>query len=182
MQNNQELLNNSNNTANIIPPESIFNKTCNEISNRLIGGTSLPIEQNINITGQVKPQVVKTIETVEPLQIINKIPNNQKILIDDIQSGGLENNSLEVNNNYYSIFGFEYSLWTWILILLILLTIIYFIYKWFFSTNEKIVTIKKSKNTIKTIENNKSENPNEELNKEITDSEENDSSDDSETE
>ena len=73
--------------------------------------------------------------------------------------------------------GFEYSLWTWILILLILLTIIYFLYKWLYpSTN--IVTIKKSKNITKTIS-----PKNEELNKEIsdsatdTDSESNESSD-----
>jgi hypothetical protein len=155
MQNNLELQNNS----KFIGGESIFNKTCTEISNRLIvdipnttacntlnpsGSNFQPINQEQNL---LVPQTNSSVSNIQ-------------------QAGNRENNIVDTKSSYYSFFGFEYSLWTWILILLILLTIIYFIYKFFFSNNEKIVTIKKSKNIAKLNDSKK-----EKLNDEISDSE-----------
>lgn len=157
MQNNLELLNIQNNTVGVkADGESIFNKTCNEVSNRLIGIVSVPVEMPIKPTASSNEMQILFQNPVE-------IPTNTKVVI---QNAGT--NEIATKNNYYSIMGFEYSLWTWILILLILLTIIYFIYKWLYpSTN--IVTITKSKNITKTISH-KNEKSNEELNKEISDS------------
>jgi len=167
MQNNLELLNIQNNTIGVkADAESIFNKTCNEVSNRLIGVTSavgeIPIKQTASSN---EMQIV--------FQTPPEIGTNTNFVI---QNAGTSEFTT-TKSNYYSIMGFEYSLWTWILILLILLTIIYFLYKWLYSSTN-IVTIKKSKNITKTISP-KNEKSNEELNKEISDSDTDSDSDDS---
>jgi uncharacterized membrane protein len=157
MQNNLELLNIQNNTVSVkADGESIFNKTCNEVSNRLIGIVSPHIE--IPIKQTASPNEMQIV-----FQNPAEIPINTNIVV---QNAGTS--ELNTKSNYYSIMGFGYSLWTWILILLILLTIMYFLYKWLY-TSTNIVTIKKSKNITKTI-NSKNKNSNEELNKEISDS------------
>lgn len=157
MQNNLELLNIQNNTVNVkADGESIFNKTCNEVSNRLIGIVSPPIEIPIK-------QTASSNEMQIVFQNPAEIPINTNAVV---QNAGTS--ELNTKSNYYSIMGFEYSLWTWILILLILLTIIYFLYKWLYASTN-IVIIKKSKNITKTISP-KNEKSNEELNKEISDS------------
>jgi hypothetical protein len=168
MQNNLELLNIQNNTIGVkADGESIFNKTCNEVSNRLIGIVSVPVEMPIK-------QTASSNEMQIVFQNPPEIPANTNVLIQNAGSG-----ELNTKSNYYSIMGFEYSLWTWILILLILLTIIYFLYKWLYSSTN-IVTIKKSKNITKTI-NPKNEKSNEELNKEISDSDTDSDTDDDST-
>ena len=179
MQNNPELLNCSNNIiSGITKPEiteSIFNKTCNEISNRLIGNTIIPQNEIQNFTAMANI----------PIQPFTTIPNTfttvsvplQPVQINQpVQSAGTNNPIDTINieitkSNYYSLLGYEFSLWTWILILVILLTIIYFIYKFFFSEKENIVNMKKSKNITKSI----NSKPGEKLNQEISDSESSDS-------
>lgn len=152
MQNNAEVIDVLNNNH----IESIFNKTCNEVSNRLIGNMNstiaqIPVLPNIiQIAGESVPMA--TISQVEPVINTPTIPISP----------------------YYKLFGYEFSLWMLILGLLILLTIIYFIYKWFFLPTEQIVVITKSKDTPKLTTTKNTEN----LNEEITDS---DSDSDSET-
>lgn len=156
MQNNLELSNiQNNNVAVNADGESIFNKTCNEVSNRLINVVSVPAEIPL-----------KQPASSNEMQIM--FQNPPEIATNVILQNAGTNNIISPKSNYYSILGFKYSLWTWILILLILLTIIYFLYKWLFPSNN-IVTIKKSKNITKTISR-KNGKSNEELNKEISDS------------
>ena len=164
MQYNLDLPNNS----KIIEGESIFNKTCTEISNRLI--VDIPTTTVPNTNNTIVPNT-NTLNTLgSNFQPINQeqnllVPQTNSIVSNVQQAGNKENTIIDTKSSYYSFFGFEYSLWTWILILLILLTIIYFIYKFFFSNSEKIVTIKKSKNIAKINDSKK-----EKLNDEISDS------------
>jgi len=103
---------------------SIFNKTCNDVSNRLIN----------------------TIPTQE-LRIIENLPQTagEVKLLSEIKF----ENTGELKNSYYNICGTEVSLWVLLLSLIVIITIIYFLYKWFFSSGEQIVNVKKSKNTPK---------------------------------
>lgn len=166
-----------------IQHQSIFNKTCNEITNRLIGETNL---SKTNITlGEILPNNQSVLGIQVPVQQLIQNAGNQ------LNSGNQSNITMgetiekithiptiekitqipTINNStkktYYSILGYEFSLWVLILILLIIITIIYFIYKWYFSYDSQIVTITKSKQNVKLINlpNNKK------LNQEITDSE-----------
>ena len=75
--------------------------------------------------------------------------------------------------------GYEFSLWTLILTLLILITIIYFLYRWFHSSDNLIVSIKKSKEIIELTKSNEKEK--DKQNKEISDSEISSSSYDTDT-
>jgi len=140
--------------------ESIFNKTCNEVSNRLIG------DRNLFTTNQVLPNN----DLVQTKQIDIHVQNagNNNIL-SDMEPMTLSTNAIK--SQYYCILGYEFSFWTLILILLILITIIYLIYKWFFSSDNQIVTMKKSKQIMKSINSKEKEK----LNQEISDSEESES-------
>lgn len=159
MQNNSGLIDITNNN----PVESIFNKTCNEISNRLIANTN-PAQQFV----QVPQQMVQF-----PQQMVQNSPQiagniKQQIVEDILESANV---ALDTKSGYYNILGYDFSLWMLILALIVLLTILYFLYKWFFTSSEQIVNIKKSKDTPKI---NNSTNK-EKLNEEITDSEDSDS-------
>ena len=143
--------------------ESIFNKTCNEVSNRLIGGTNL-----LN-----KNQVLPTNDILQTNQLGIHVQNAGNAgnvgNVDNVENlGDVEMMTLSINttkSQYYNILGYEFSIWTLILILLILITIIYLIYRWFFTSDNQIVTMKKSKQIIKSI-NSKNK---EKLNQEISD-------------
>jgi hypothetical protein len=178
MQNNTGIVA-QNNPLTLLDNESIFNKTCNEITNRLIGETKLPnkitiLSSNDLATGQLAtgPQVsVPLVEQPVNIQNGGTLPN-----IENISMPLIPNNS--VKSPYYSILGYEFSLWTLILVLLILITIIYFLYRWYFSSDNKVVTVKKSNQLVKSINPPNEKKLNEEikkLNEEITDSESSDS-------
>jgi hypothetical protein len=153
MQNNSGLIDVPNNN----PIDSIFNKTCNEISNRLIANT--------NPTQQIVQDFQQILQVPQMAQVTQIGGNTVNQGVEDIQL--LNNIVVETKSNYYNILGYEFSLWMLILALIVLLTIIYFIYKWFFTSNEQIVNIKKSKDTPKINNSNNKEK----LNEEITDSE-----------
>jgi hypothetical protein len=107
----------------------------------------------------------------------NKVANNLNSVIDNTVSEHLSNNQnnnnlLNLDNNiqvqdsskFYNIFGFEFSFYSLILIVLVICTIIYFIYKYFCKCDQDIVNIKKN---ILTKEDNKNkENKEDNKNKE----------------
>jgi len=131
MQNNQNLTNiielQTLNPISNFENYSIFNKTCNQMTNKLIGDTNLLLNDDKLLTN-----------------------------LNDLFQTGSANNIIETNtllkvqdNQYYSILGYNLSFWTLILMIIILSAIIYFIYRWFFnSSNNNIVSIKKPKNII----------------------------------
>jgi hypothetical protein len=164
-----------NNTANVIQEgESIFNKTCNEVSNRLIAETNVFNKNPILLTNDV----LQNNQLITPVQHAGNVENpvNAGNLV-GIELITTNTNSNPTKSKYYLILGYEISIWTLILILLILITIIYFIYKWFFSYDNKIVSIKKSKQIIKSI----TLKDKEKLNQEISDSENSNSDSDSDS-
>ncbi|AYV79991.1 MAG: hypothetical protein Gaeavirus4_14 [Gaeavirus sp.] len=132
----------------------IVNKTCGKVSDFLYGAHNLKggaIEQEV--TFEVKPTNI-IIESGDDVKLVSK---------------------------YYNIFGYEMSLWTIILVSLVSITIMYFIYRWYF-TSGSIVNIKKSKKNIKlkdipnTETTNTTTNTNPNLNESITSSSDNSSS------
>jgi hypothetical protein len=142
--------------------ESIFNKTCNEVSNRLIGETNLVNKNSVLSTNDI----LQTNQLGINVQNAGNAGNAGNVE----NLGDVEMMTLSINttkSQYYNILGYEFSIWTLILILLILITIIYLIYRWFFTSDNQIVTMKKSKQIIKSI-NSKDK---EKLNQEISDSE-----------
>jgi hypothetical protein len=165
MQNNAELIDVLNNNHK----ESIFNKTCNDVSNRLIGNSNSTqtLQQTKNI--QSVPQIIHSVPQSVPQQVAGGlIPSVEKSIPDVIplqDTSTVITSTVVTPSPYYNIFGYEFSLWMLILGLIILLTIIYFIYKWFFSPSEQIVVMTKSKDTLKLITTKKK------LNEEISDSE-----------
>jgi hypothetical protein len=152
-----------NNLAQVVKEgESIFNKTCNEVSNRLIGDTNLFTKNQVVPTNNI----LQTNQSNTHVQNAGNVANVENLGYVEVVS------SIDTTKSqYYRIFGYEFSVWTLILILLILITIIYLLYRWFFSSDNQIVTMKKSKQIIKSI-NSKDK---EKLNQEISDSEDSDS-------
>ena len=155
--------------------DSIFNKTCNEVSNRLIGETNLTNKNNL----LSKNNVVVT----EHVDFNGKnLENNQfgtsRNLNNIIQNEtNISTITMPLKSQYYTLFGHEFSLWMLILALLILITIIYFLYKWFSSSDTQIVTINKSKELIQLTDSKDNDN----LNNEISDSDNSNSDSDSES-
>lgn len=73
------------------------------------------------------------------------------VLLPPVLTGSGETTNSEKSTGY-SIFGYEFSFWTLILLSVVLATIIYFVYKWIYGNKNQIVSIQKSKNIIKNIE------------------------------
>ena len=140
---------------------SIFNKTCNEVSNRLIG--------EIDHIGRNDLLNKNNVIAMNDQGFCNKIAENNQHGASHIVNNMENNNNTNVGpikSQYYSLLGYEFSLWTLILTLLILMTIIYFLYRWFFSSDDQIVSIKKSKEIVQLI----NSKDNDKLNNEISDS------------
>jgi hypothetical protein len=162
--------------------DSIFNKTCNEVSNRLIGEPDLLNSSNFNFSKINNPVEttnfikIKEYEQSAGAQVANYQGSN-----DNVQSDSATNVIIEGGKKeYYSLFGYEFSsFWTLVLGLLILITVMYIlykIYKWFMSSDSQIVSIRKSKEIIEL-----EKTPKDKLNNEISDSEDSDSNTSSNT-
>jgi|688.fasta_scaffold499848_2 hypothetical protein len=126
MQNNQQLETMEN---------TIFDKACNKINNKLFSDLNL---QNTvsNSNAQLGSSMIN--ENILPKTEVIKTQN-------------------------YSLFGYEFSVWYLILLILILITILYFVYKYFFSYNNNIVSIQKSKDLIQMNNSNDTNNLNSEI-------------------
>jgi len=148
MENNANIVNN---ILGVIHDEnSIFDKTCNIMTNKLIKESNNLI--NVPNVSMIKNNDMYSNET----KLINPIQEN-------IGGGNGTNNNLSKNVNLdtnvvlgteiiipktqtyqFSFLGYEFSIWTLILVLIIVITVIYFLYKWFFSPSTEIVSFKKS--------------------------------------
>lgn len=92
-----------------------FSRILNDQSNKLLlGGNILPIENPI----------------MDP--VVNNISENKILELDPIIS----------NSKYYNVLGYELSIFTIIIILILTICVIYLLYKYFF-TKTDIVNIKK---------------------------------------
>jgi uncharacterized membrane protein len=127
-------------------------------------------QQMVQVPQQMVQVPLKIVQV--PLQIAGD--TKQQFVEDILESANVV---VDTKSSYYNILGYDFSLWMLILALIVLLTILYFLYKWFFTSSEQIVNIKKSKDTPKI---NNSTNK-EKLNEEITDSENSDSETDGTT-
>jgi hypothetical protein len=114
----------------------LVSKTCNGISNRIIEANSnmmptihthtIPVLNNVQVNPQVNPHV--------NVQIASGIDNS---VLDQLVTS-------TDSSIYYNIFGYKLSTWMLILGIIILITIIYLLYKYFTSENVPIVHITKS--------------------------------------
>lgn len=94
--------------------------------------------------------ILNNMPEIPVIDIINKIPINNIDIIKNIDIVNEQIGSSNINQGL-KIFGYNMSMWTLIFIIIIIVSFIYFIYKYIFSTDD-IVTYEKKNSK---IENNK---------------------------
>jgi hypothetical protein len=117
-----------------------FSRILNDQSNKLLlgGNATQIVEQNID-------QVTNNLLSDKKISEINPILSNS-------------------NSNYYNILGYEMSLLTIIIILILTICVAYFLYKYFF-TKTDIVNLKKYSDVKKNLDVKKNSNDKQPINK-----------------
>lgn len=133
--NNIEIFPDNVGLTNIKSP--IFNTACKNIESQLLGGNFID-NQTVTKHFHVNPVSTPT-PTLVPVPTPAPTPVQVPVIINTTHK-----ESTTLGSEYYSIFGYKFSLLYIILMSILVLVVLYFIYKYLFSSNEAIVNYKKS--------------------------------------
>ena len=139
--NNIEIFSDNVGLTNIKSP--IFNTACKNIESQLLGGNFIDPQTvtkhfNVNPVSTPTPNPAPALVLI-PAPATVPVPVQVPVIINTTHK-----ESTTLGSEYYSIFGYKFSLLYIILMSILVLVVLYFIYKYLFSSNEAIVNYKKS--------------------------------------